>query len=110
MKVQDLTVGVVSGPQDYKSTTQLEVGSISLVDLGDPTRVFVKAPSNAHSPPAPEHRQSQPAGRGHTAPPAGLASCVAAGGEAGSKKGTVASFLARVSGGGGGRDLLPFFR
>ena len=109
LKVQHLTVGVVSGPQDYKSTTQLEVGSISLVDLGDPTRVFVKAPSNAHAPAAPDHRQSQPAGRGNTAvsSPAGLGSCVAAGGEAGSKKGKVASFLARVSGGGGGRDLQP---
>ena len=107
LKVQDLTVGVVSGPQDYKSTTQLEVGSISLVDLGDPTRVFVKAPSSAHgaAAPGPDQPQSLTAERGNKGISAGLASRVAAGGETGSKKGKVASFLARVSGGGGGRDL-----
>jgi len=44
LKLRGLKMGVISGPKDFESTTQVEIASISLVDLADPLRIFVSAP------------------------------------------------------------------
>ena len=38
-------MGMLSGPKDFESTTQVEVASISLTDLADPSQIFLSAPA-----------------------------------------------------------------
>ena len=38
-------MGMLSGPKDFESTTQVEVASICLTDLGDPSQIFLSAPA-----------------------------------------------------------------
>ena len=38
-------IGMLSGPKDFESTTQVEVASISLADLADPCQIYLSAPA-----------------------------------------------------------------